>query len=71
MTLHNLLMVIAETSMMKLVIRKHGMQFKTESRSAMFFLDKDEVKELLEKRIIDLKVLLVGILEVTLDDEEE
>lgn len=69
MTLHNLLMVIDENSMMKLVIRKHGMQFKTEPHTATYFLDKNEINELLERKIKDLKVLIIGALEIVLEDE--
>lgn len=67
MKLNDILMVIDQETLIRVVVTMYGMKFSTD-HFAEYFLDQHEADELLSRRVIDMRVVEDKILEVVLED---
>lgn len=67
MKLNDILMVIDQETLIRVVVTMYGMKFSTD-HFAEYFLDQHEADEFLSRRVIDMRVIEDKILEVVLED---
>nr|WP_296083980.1 hypothetical protein [uncultured Blautia sp.] len=67
MKLNDILMAIDQETLIRVAITMYGMKFTTD-HYAEYFLDQHEADELLDRRVIDMRVVEDKILEVVLED---
>lgn len=67
MKLNDILMVIDQETLIRVVVTMYGMKFSTD-HFAEYFLNQHETDELLSRRVIDMRVVEDKILEVVLED---
>lgn len=67
MKLNDILMVIDQETLIRVVVTMYGMKFSTD-HFAEYFLDQHEADELLSRRVIDMRAVEDKILEVVLED---
>lgn len=68
MKLNDVLAVIDNSTKIKVVMMMYGMHFSTE-HYARYFLDCEEAGNILDKRIIDMRVIEDNVLDVVLADK--
>lgn len=56
MTFNSILMTIDQNTMIKVVVRMYGMKFSTK-HFAEYYLDCEETDELLDRKVIDMRVI--------------
>lgn len=67
MKLNDILMAIDQETLIRVAITMYGMKFTTDHYGE-YFLDQHEADELLDRRVIDMRVVENKILEVVLED---
>lgn len=67
MKLNDILMAIDQETLIRVAITMYGMKFTTDHYDE-YFLNQHEADELLDRRVIDMRVVEDKILEVVLED---